>query len=122
MRRLGLVVSCALLFSLCSTTVGLAHSHLSNTGIGPLQQLNNKMRILLALEPSQFENIKVLNYKYWTERQQIIATPKRIAAKTAILAQWDQWQTALSDTLSDQQFNRFIQWQAGIDILGKRPF
>ena len=80
------------------------------------------MRILLALNPTQFESIKALNYKYWTERQQIIATPKRVAAKTAILAQWDQWQIALSDTLSDQQFNRFIQWQAGIDILGKRPF
>lgn len=122
MRRLYLVVSCTLLFSLYSTTVGFAHSSLPEVGIGPLQQLNNKMRILLALNPEQYENIKGLNYSYWTERQQIIETPKRIAAKTAVLAQWDQWQIALSDALSDIQFNRFLQWQASIDILGNRPF
>lgn len=122
MRRLYLVVSCALLFSLYSTTIGFAHSSLSELGIGPLQQLNNKMRILLALNPEQYENIKGLNYSYWTERQQIIETPKRIAAKTAVLAQWDQWQIALSDALSDIQFSRFLQWQASVDILGNRPF
>lgn len=122
MRKLSLVVSCALLFCLYSTTAGFAHYSLPSEGIGPLQQLNNKMRILLALNPSQYENIKVLNYSYWTERQQIIETPQRIAPKTAILAQWDQWQTALSGALSDLQFNRFLQWQAKIDILGNRPF
>lgn len=122
MKRLYLVVSSALLFSLYSTTVGFAHSSFPELGIGPLQQLNNKMRILLALNPEQYENIKGLNYSYWTERQQIIETPKRIAAKTAVLAQWDQWQMALSDALSDIQFNRFLQWQASVDILGNRPF
>lgn len=87
----------------------------------PFSQLNETMQVELELTDAEMHTIKLLNRKYWYSRKNILHDQERIGQNTALLVRWDTWRVALAKHLTDEQMEKFMRWQATVDLLSEAP-
>lgn len=89
----------------------------------PCALLNKTMQQELELSETDMHTIKLLNRKYWHSRKEILNNKEKlIGQNTALLARWDTWRVALTDYLTEEQMEKFMQWQAKVDLLSASPY
>lgn len=117
------IIALAILFSAFSVEAASnSNTPFTTDECKPFVQLNKTMKANLEMTDGQLEAVMKLNKHFLISRKQILNTPDKIGQNTALLACWDQWRTTLSESLTNPQMEKFMEWQSQVDLLGNKPF
>lgn len=112
--KLFSIISLAFFLSVNDVNANDTNNYLS------LTQLNKAMQYKLKLTQEQSSKIFELNRDYWAKKNSILQSPNMIGQNTALLACWDNWMQNLSQQLTKEQMNIFLEWQSKVNFLSEQ--